>query len=130
MRRKSSVGQRSVFAAIANVLVGDCAWCQLPPCFRMSKSTAHRRSVIWSRAGVWGRPHEAVLHRLDGASLIDVTRVVLNTAYVTAEEGANTQVRGPWTGRVRLRDARPVGRKLDYPSSSGTRPATSTTVRG
>jgi transposase len=29
------------------------------------KSTAHRRFLIWSRAGVWGRLHEAVLHRLD-----------------------------------------------------------------
>jgi transposase len=46
----------------------------------MSKSTDHRRFLIWSRAGVWGRLHEAVLHCLDDADLIDVTRVVLNTA--------------------------------------------------
>ncbi|MFD5721566.1 IS5 family transposase [Streptomyces sp. NPDC127036] len=26
----------------------------LPPCFGISKSTAHRRFLIWSRAGVWG----------------------------------------------------------------------------
>ncbi|MFJ8589604.1 hypothetical protein ACIRD2_33950 [Streptomyces sp. NPDC093595] len=31
------------------------------------KSTAHRRFLIWSRAGVWGRLHEEILHRLDDA---------------------------------------------------------------
>ncbi|MFI8306640.1 transposase [Streptomyces sp. NPDC085927] len=47
-----------------------------------------------SRAGVWGRLHEAVLHRLDDAGLVDVTRVVLDTAHVRAKKrGANTQVR-------------------------------------
>jgi hypothetical protein len=34
-----------------------------------------------------------VLHRLDDAGLIDVTRVVLDTAHVRAKKGANTQVR-------------------------------------
>jgi transposase len=70
----------TLFAAIVYVLVSGCAWRALPPCFGISKSTAHRRFLIWSRAGVWGRLHEAVLHRLDDAGLIDVTRVVLDTA--------------------------------------------------
>jgi transposase len=56
------------------------------PWFGISKSTAHRRFLIWSRAGVWGRLHEAVLHRLDDAGLIDVTRVVLDTAHVRAKK--------------------------------------------
>lgn len=50
----------TLFAAIVYVLVNGCAWRQLPPCFGISKSTAHRRFLIWSRAGVWGRLHEAV----------------------------------------------------------------------
>ncbi|MGK3111460.1 MULTISPECIES: IS5 family transposase [Streptomyces] len=77
----------TLFAAIIYVLVSGCAWRQLPPCFGVSKSTAHRRFLIWSRAGVWGRLHEAVLHRLDDAGLIDVTRVVLDTAHVRAKKG-------------------------------------------
>ncbi|MGP3991619.1 IS5 family transposase [Streptomyces sp. 3N207] len=77
----------TVFAAIVYVLVSGCAWRSLPPCFGISKSTAHRRFVIWSRAGVWGRLHEAVLHRLDDAGLIDVTRVVLDSAHVRAKKG-------------------------------------------
>lgn len=45
-----------------------------------------------------GRLYEAVLHRLGVAGLIDVTRVVLDTAHVRAEKrGANTQGRAPWT---------------------------------
>nr|WP_182659668.1 transposase [Streptomyces calidiresistens] len=42
-----------MFAAIVYVLTSGCAWRHLPPCFGISKSTAHRRFLIWSRAGVW-----------------------------------------------------------------------------
>ncbi|MFD6174374.1 IS5 family transposase [Streptomyces coeruleorubidus] len=45
----------TLFAAIIYVLVSGCAWRQLPPCFGISKSTAHRRFLIWSKAGLWGR---------------------------------------------------------------------------
>ncbi|WP_404827789.1 transposase [Streptomyces aureocirculatus] len=98
----ASTPDKTLFAAIAYVLVSGCAWRQLPPCFGISKSTAHRRFLIWSRADVWGRLHEAVLHQLDGAGLIDVTRVVLDTAHVRAKKGANTQVRATWTGASRV----------------------------
>ncbi|MDJ0374664.1 hypothetical protein QMK19_34850 [Streptomyces sp. H10-C2] len=37
----------------------------------VSKSTAHRRFLLWPRAGVWGRPHETILRRLDDAGLLD-----------------------------------------------------------
>ncbi|MFF4309692.1 IS5 family transposase [Streptomyces sp. NPDC001507] len=77
----------TLFAAIIYVLVSGCAWRALPPCFGVSKSTAHRRFLIWSRAGVWGRLHEAILHRLDDADLIDVSRVVLDSAHVRAKKG-------------------------------------------
>jgi DNA-binding FadR family transcriptional regulator len=39
---------------------------------------------------VWGRLHEAVLHRLDDAGLIDVSRVVLDSAHVRAREVAES----------------------------------------
>ncbi len=75
-----------------------CAWRALPPCFGISKSTAHRRFLIWSRAGVWGRLHEEILHRMDDAGLLDLSRAVLDSAHVRAKKGANSQVRAPWTG--------------------------------
>jgi transposase len=92
--RTQDTPDEPLFVAITYVLVSGCAWRALPPCFGISNSTAHRRFLIWSRAGVWGRLHEAVLHRLDDAGLLDVTRVVLDTAHVR-EKGANTQVRAP-----------------------------------
>jgi transposase len=77
------------------VLVSGCAWRALPPCFGLSKSTAHRRFLIWSRAGVWGRLHQVVLDKLAAADLLDLCRVVLDSAHVRAEKGANLQVRAP-----------------------------------
>nr|WP_279616924.1 IS5 family transposase [Streptomyces caeruleatus] len=105
----------TLFAAIIYVLVRGCAWRQLPPCFGISKSTAHRRFLIWSRAGVWGRLHEAVLHQLDDAGLIDVTRVVLDTAHVRAERGRThrPEPRGP--RQAGFRDAHLVGRERAAP---------------
>ncbi|MFF1977429.1 transposase, partial [Streptomyces sp. NPDC058204] len=75
----------TLFAAIIYVLVSGCAWRALPPCFGISKSTAHRRFLIWSRAGVWGRLHEEILHRLDDAGLLDLSRAVLDSAHVRAK---------------------------------------------
>ncbi|WP_307822052.1 IS5 family transposase [Streptomyces coffeae] len=100
----------TLFAAIVYVLVSGCVWRALPPCFGVSKSTAHRRFLIWSTAGVWGRLHEAVLHRLDDAGLIDVSRIVLDSAHVRAERGrthrSGSGPRGP-AGQAGFHDAHP-----------------------
>lgn len=57
---KQNTPDERLFAAIIYVLVSGCAWRALPPCFGVSKSTVHRRLMIWARAGVQGRLHEAV----------------------------------------------------------------------
>src|SRR4051794_8273251 len=115
--------------AILDVLAAGCAWRALPPRPGISKSTAHRRFLIWARAGVWGRLHEAVLHRLDDAGLVDVTRVVLDSAHVRAKKGANAQVRAPWTGASRVPRCTSCRTRTACPSSSASRPATLTTAR-
>ncbi|WP_413253688.1 transposase [Streptomyces pseudovenezuelae] len=84
----------TLFAAIIYVLVSGCAWRGLPPCFGVSKSTAHRGFLIWSRVGVWGPPYEAVLHRLEDAGLIDVSREVLDSAHVGAGHAGLRRSRG------------------------------------
>ncbi|GAA3485622.1 hypothetical protein GCM10018966_101550 [Streptomyces yanii] len=117
----------TVFAAIIYALVSGCARRSLPPCFGISKSTVHRRFLIWSRAGVWGRLHEAVLHRLDNAGLLDVS---LDTAHVRAKKGANTQARAPWTGASRVPRCTSCRTRTACPSLSASPPATSTTVKG
>lgn len=53
-------------------------------CFGISK-TAHRRFLIWSGAGVWGRLHEEILHRLDDAGLLDLSPAVLDSAHIRAK---------------------------------------------
>ncbi|MEU2791207.1 IS5 family transposase [Streptomyces sp. NPDC007100] len=111
----SDTPDETLFAAIIYVLVTGCAWRHLPPCFGISKSTAHRRFLIWSRAGVWGRLHKAVLHQLDDAGLIDVTRVVLDTAHVRAKQG------GEHTGPSPV-DRRKPGTKMHLLSDANKLP--------
>ncbi|MFE0810928.1 IS5 family transposase [Streptomyces sp. NPDC058848] len=94
----ANIDDEAVFAGIIYVLVSGCAWRALPPCFGASKSTVHRRFLIWSRAGVWGRLHRRVLELLDGQNLVDLSRAVLDSAHVRAKKGANLQVRAPWIG--------------------------------
>jgi transposase len=124
-----NIDDEAVFAAIIYVLVSGCAWRALPPCFGASKSTVHRRFVIWSRAGVWGRLHQKVLQLLDERDLVDLSRAVLDSAHVRAKKGANLQVRAPWTGvsRVPRCTSCPTGR--DCLSWSLSQVATSTTAR-
>src|SRR4051812_7134260 len=76
----------TLFAAIIYVLVSGCAWRALPPCFGMSKSTAHRRFLIWSRAGVWGRLHEKNLHLPHDADLLHLSPPPLHSAHPRAEK--------------------------------------------
>ncbi|MFE4654892.1 IS5 family transposase [Streptomyces sp. NPDC056707] len=89
----ANIDDEAVFAAIVYVLVSGCAWRALPPCFGASKSTVHRRFVIWSRAGVWGRLHQKVLQLLDEQGLVDLSRVVLDSAHVRAKKGG--ELAGP-----------------------------------
>ncbi|MFI0716005.1 IS5 family transposase [Streptomyces inhibens] len=80
-----NIPDEAAFAAIVYVLVTGCAWRSLPSCFGISKSTAHRRFLIWSRAGVWCRLHQAVLDKLAVKKLLDLSRVILDTAHVRAK---------------------------------------------
>ncbi|MFF1479083.1 IS5 family transposase [Streptomyces sp. NPDC058301] len=68
----ANIDDEAVFAAIVYVLVSGCAWRALPPCFGASKSTVHRRFLLWSRAGVWGRLHQRVLQLLDEQGLVEL----------------------------------------------------------
>ena len=78
---------RAVFTAIVDVLTTGCAWRHLPAEFGVSKATAHRRFVAWSRAGLWRRLHRAVLDRLGEQAAIDWSRAVVDAASVRANKG-------------------------------------------
>ncbi|EDX20251.1 transposase [Streptomyces sp. Mg1] len=88
-----------------------------------------RSAVERSRAGVWGRLHEEILHRLDDAGLIDLSRAVLDSAHVRAKKGANSQVRAPWTEASRAPKCTSCRTRPDCPSSSGFLRPTPTTAK-
>ncbi|GGV04769.1 hypothetical protein GCM10010211_84860 [Streptomyces albospinus] len=116
----ANIDDEAVFAAIIYVLVSGCAWRALPPCFGASKSTVHRRFLIWSRAGVWGRLHQKVLELLAGQGLIDLSRAVLDSAHVRAKKGANLQVRCPWTEASRVPQCTSCPTRTDSPYASAS----------
>ena len=118
----ANINDEAVFAAIVYVLVSGCVWRALPPCFGASKSTVHRRFAIWSRAGVWGRPHQRVLQLLDEQDLIDLSRAVLDSAHVRATRPAGRERTAPTRRALRGQHPRQPGPEADaVPFPHGTR---------
>src|SRR3954469_2096978 len=92
------VDERAVFTAIVYVLTTGCAWRHLPTEVGVAKATAHRRFVAWTEAGLWRRPHRAVLDRLGEQAAIDWSRAVVDAASVRAKKGTADR---PESGRPR-----------------------------
>lgn len=84
---RAPVADRAVFTAVVYVLTSGCPWRLLPPSFRVTVPTAHRRFTEWTKAGLWRRLHRAVLDELGGQGLIDWSRAVLDGASVRAKKG-------------------------------------------
>jgi hypothetical protein len=59
--------------------------------------------------GVWDRLHRAVLDALMEHGVLDVSRVMLDSAHVRAKKGEVKPVQAPWTG------VSPVPRCMCYP---------------
>ncbi|GAA4989625.1 hypothetical protein GCM10023205_70960 [Yinghuangia aomiensis] len=110
-----NIDDEAVFAAIVYVLTTGCAWRHLPPCFGASKSTVHRRFTIWSDAGLWGRLHRRLRELLSDSGLVDLSRVLVDTAHVRAKKGADSRVRAPSTA------ANPVPSCTSCPTAPGCR---------
>ena len=81
------VDERAVFTAVVYVLTGGCAWRHLPETFGVSPTTAHRRFAAWTEAGLWRRPHQAVLDELGFRGEVDSTSVIVDAASVRAKMG-------------------------------------------
>ncbi|SEC41559.1 Putative transposase of IS4/5 family [Streptomyces sp. 3213] len=120
-----------LFTTIVYVLVSGCAWRQLPPCFGISKSTAHRRFLIWSRAGIWG----ACMKPCCTASTtpISSTSPFSSSTPPTSgpKKGGRTHRSEPRRpGQAGFQDARLVGRERTALPSSASRSATPTSCAG
>ncbi|MER7277325.1 transposase [Dactylosporangium sp. NPDC000244] len=82
-------GRRAVLAAVCYLTQAGCSWWKLPEAmFGVTRATAHRRFVEWTRAGLWPALHLAVLQRLQAMQVLDWSRAVIDSIQVRAEKGA------------------------------------------
>ncbi|QNP69609.1 IS5 family transposase [Streptomyces roseirectus] len=81
--------ERAVFTAVVYVLTSGCAWRHLPETFGVSPATAHRRFTAWTEAGLWRRPHRAVLDELGARGETDWTSAIVDAASVRAKKGGS-----------------------------------------
>jgi transposase len=71
------------------VLRGGIPWKMLPPGYGVSYSTCWRRFHEWSQAGVWDKVHKLLLQPLAEAKVLDIDRVIIDSASVRALYGGD-----------------------------------------
>ena len=69
------------------VLRGGIPWRLLPPGFGVSYSTCWRRFHEWSQSDVWDKVHKRLLKPLAEAKVLDIDRVIIDSASVRALYG-------------------------------------------
>lgn len=83
---------RACLRGILYLLREGCRWQKIPSkapnC--PSGSTCWRRFRAWTLAGVWARAHLQLLDRLGEAGVLNLDRVVVDSASVRAEKGGPT----------------------------------------
>ena len=77
---------------ILDLLREGCRWQRIPSAARNRPSgrTCWRRSRAWTRAGVWAEAHLRRLDLLGEAGVLNLERVVVDSASVRAEQGGRT----------------------------------------
>ena len=92
---------------IIYVLREGCRWQKLPSkalgC--PSGSTCWRRFRQWSAAGVWGHAHLQLLDLLGEEGVLDLERVIVDSASLRAQKGGRTPAATPPTGARRAANA-------------------------
>jgi transposase len=107
---------RPCLQGILHVLKTGCQWQRLPASEHWpSGSTCWRRLREWTAAGVWPQLHRALLNRLGQAGLLNLDRVVVDSASVRAKKGARTP------GRARSTAARTAVNATRSPTPTGCR---------
>lgn len=83
------IDQRAVSTAVAYLLTRGCAWRYLPPTFRVSPTTAHRRFSVRTASGVWRRLHRVVLDEIGARDGLDWSSVIADAASVRVKKGVH-----------------------------------------
>jgi len=84
---------------ILYLLREGCKW-QKIPCQQLgcpSGSTCWRRFRDWTAAGVWAKAHQQLLDLLGDEGVLNLERVLVDSASVRAQKGGHTPGRPPWT---------------------------------
>jgi transposase len=102
--RPRTVKDKAALRGILYLLREDCRWQRIPSksldC--PSGSTCWRRFRDWTQAGVWLKAHHRLLELLGEDGVLDLERVIADSASVRAQKGGRTP------GRTRPTGARPV----------------------
>ena len=84
------VDDRVALESILFVAKHDIAWKKLPTELGFgSGNTCWRRLRAWQEAGVWEKPHRAVLNELGQHGALDWSRASLDSVSVRAKRGAS-----------------------------------------
>ncbi len=78
---------RQCLEGILYVLRGGIAWHLLPGDFGVSSSTCWRRFTEWTTVGVWDKVHRKLLSELGQQGVLDIDRVIIDSASVRAQKG-------------------------------------------
>jgi transposase len=118
---RAPVDERAVFTAVVYVLTSGCAWRFLPREFGVAPATAHRRFTVWTRAGLWRRPHRAVLDELGARGEVDWACVIVDAASVRAKGGFADRAEPGRSGQGGQQAARAVRRPGPAPGGRSPR---------
>lgn len=88
----------AALTGILYLLREGCKWQSIPSqslgC--PSGSTCWRRFRDWTAAGVWTKAHRQLLRLLGEEGLVDLQRVIADSASIRAQKGGRTPGRRPW----------------------------------
>ena len=90
---------RAALRGILYLLREGCRWQKIPSAALgcPSGSTCWRRFQEWTTADVWSRAHVHLLDLLGQEGLVNLERVIVDSASVRAQKGGAIQARRRWT---------------------------------
>ena len=98
---------KAALRGILYLLREGCKWQKIPALALgcPSGSTCWRRFRDWTAAGVWDKAHLRLLDLLGDEGVLDLQRVIVDSASVRAQKGGRTPAATPPTGARRAANA-------------------------
>jgi len=98
---------QAALRGILYLLREGCKWQMIPSAALgcPSGSTCWRRFRDWTAAGVWRKAHRQLLALLGEEGLVNLERVIVDSASVRAQKGGRTPGRPRWTAAKKAASA-------------------------